>query len=111
MNFYLPVSEQYVLKAGNELCSNAEIIDQLDECKLAIKYLKDRGVDVTLTVSTESESNWPKGCYKHNPSKPANGYFNTHSSGHTNSHGQPICKKGELINSNIANSYNSTKKF
>ena len=92
LNFYSLISEQYVLKEANELCTSIEVIDEVKECKSAIAYLKKRGSDIAFR-RMESTAIYPKGCYKYTGGTYA--YWNTYNSGTPNNHGQPICKKGE----------------
>ena len=101
-NFYLLISESYVLKAANDLCSNTLLIDNLDKCKSGITYLKNHGVDVVYQ-NTESVATWPKGCYRYNLNSGDKVYWNTHSSGKANYRAQPICKEGEYIKITIPN--------
>ena len=90
------VSVNYVVKPANQLCTGNEIIDNEQECKLAILQLNLR------FVGTWSVDEKPKGCYKYHAG--TSSYWNTHSTGAANEGNQPICKKGELfelINTNL----------
>ena len=96
-NLYLFISDEYYLREANDLCTNTELISTLDECKLAIRFLKDSGSNVTFHDS-ESILFYPKGCYKmaktyYNPGDRA--FWNTHHSGKANENAQPICKLSE----------------
>ena len=92
INICLLISDKYVLKAANELCSSTGVIDNLDECISSIGYLKQHGVEVDFE-RRESTEEWPKGCYK----SVFWAYWNPHSSGNANDDAQPICKEGEYI--------------
>ena len=81
--------EPYVLKEGNELCTNKDekIIDTLNECKVAVKYLN------LYFYGIDSVNYYPKGCY--NWKTDTRSYWNTHSEGSAAEYARPICKKGE----------------
>ena len=76
------------MKKTNELCSDNEVLRNIDECKSAVGYLKKRGSEIIFT-KTESDSRYPKGCYKYENGE---AYWNTHRLGSSNQKGQPICK-------------------
>ena len=78
------------MKRPNELCTDEELIHNLDECKSAIRYLKNLGSDIAF-VETESSMIDPKGCYKYTNSE---SYWNTHPSGAANKYAEVICRKG-----------------
>ena len=98
----------YFLKTANQLCTNNEVIDNLDECKLATGKL-----NLTLYFNPiGSWSNYPKGCWKwtyrnerwNRTYGRTEAYWNTHSSGSANAEAQAICKAGDwfgLITTNL----------
>ena len=88
LNFYILILVPYfVVQLGTELCTGAEIIETLEECKAAITQLD------LYFERTQSTVNDPKGCYRYKETKYV--LWNAHSSGKESSKGHPICKKGE----------------
>ena len=81
------------MKPENELCSTTEIIDTLEECKVAIN-----GLGETFSKE-ESRADYPKGCYiyKIPNTQVSLSFWNTPVSGSKNVNGHPICKKGGAI--------------
>ena len=78
----------YVLRPKNTQCPSGTAIDNLPECKLAIKLL-----NLEYDAVVESSGSNPIGCYKwlQHP----NVYWNIHSTGGVNTDALPICKAGE----------------
>ena len=72
-------------------CSDEELIHNVDQCKLAISYLRNRGSDVVFR-RTEVSKNWPKGCYEWKGQNRA--YWNNHTLGASRENAIPICHKG-----------------
>jgi len=91
LNFYLLILVPYFIKPDNELCTTVEIIDTLEECKVA-----SSGLDLTFSV-TVTDSRFPKGCFAHSNRGTLTPYWNDHSSGGNDSDSHPICKNGEPI--------------
>ena len=89
------VSVNYVVKQANQLCTGNEIIDNEDECKLAIRQLN------LSFVRTWSVSTFPKGCWNYKIG--GTSYWNPTSTGAAHSVCKPICKKGELFELFITN--------
>ena len=87
-NFYFIILDtSYYFKTDNELCTGPEIIDTLEECKVASNKL-GHPFD-----GTESSDESPKGCYGNEGDM----YWNAHTSGGENSDSYAICKKGEKM--------------
>ena len=89
LNFYFVILGSYFKKPKNELCTSTEIIDTLEECKVAINSL-DQTFGDTLTLP-----NYPKGCQIYDGGTFS--YWNTHASGSKQIYARPICKTGESI--------------
>jgi hypothetical protein len=90
LNFYVFILVPYFLKLGNELCTDTEVIETLEECKVAIRLL-----DLKF-AGTEMNEHFKKGCYLLKGQKLS--YWNTPKSEKKSyRRGQPICKKGEEI--------------
>ena len=79
----------YFFTLENQECTSNEIIDNLDECKLASSLLNLQEPKKLSTTYYKSE-NYPKGCWKLKQSRQS--YWNTHSYGAANSVAQAICK-------------------
>ena len=75
------------MKEVNELCSAIGLIKSLDDCKAAVTQLKSLGHDM-LFEETESESDYPKGCYLNN----GGAYWNTAVLGSGEEYSRPICE-------------------
>ena len=89
LNFYFCILVPYFVKPGNELCTSTEIIDTLEECKVAISSLE------RTFMGKKSQESYPKGCYAFGLHI---GYWNTPSTGRKSRWAHPICKKkGEKI--------------
>ena len=88
-HYYFVILVPYFMKPGNELCTDKNTIDTLEECKVATSNL-----GITF-MGTESISSFPKGCYAYKGGYTS--YWNTHVSGRKNKNGHPICKPGESI--------------
>jgi hypothetical protein len=71
------------------------MIDNEDECKSAVRYLNNRGSNLTFR-GNESDVEYPYGCYKHKESwgDPVV-YWNTHSMETPHVESNAICKQGE----------------
>ena len=91
-NFYLLISGRYYLKAANDLCPHIQLISTLDECKLAVRFVKDTGLNIVFHGSRSSPS-WPKGCIKVESRRYAIAIWNTHHLGSARWNAQPICKQ------------------
>ena len=88
LNFYFLILDiSYFVKTGNGLCTDPEIIDSLEECKVASTKLGQS------FEGTESDDEYPKVCYENS----GDTYWNNHSSGGEDSESYAICKKGEKI--------------
>ena len=85
--------KNYVYAGFGQTCldANAEIIEDLSECKTAANEM---GRNFTMTTN---EANFPTGCYVYWDSSNNNisqAYFNTNSTDTRNDAGNPICKRG-----------------
>ena len=87
---FILISGNYVLKPANQVCTSNEIIDNVDECKLAISQLN------VQFIGSQSSGSHPKGCWTFIPSVGStNAFWNTHSSGSAYVNANAICKTGE----------------
>ena len=95
LNFYSLISDEYYLKAANDLCTNEERISTMDECNSAVNQLKARGEFANIEVREESTTTNPKGCYLLDVIPMV--YWNPpwDNLGKANAAAKPICKLSE----------------
>ena len=72
----------YVIKSSNQLCTNSEILQNEDECRLAASLL-------VLKFRVGSSSNYPTGCFTYGSER---AYWNSNSLGSKDTKAQLICK-------------------
>lgn len=84
--------QQYFLKGVNKLCKGNEIIDDEKRCKESVDSEDLKNLNLVFQ-KTESEANWPKGCYVAGKGT-RDVYFNTHRYGAKDNTASPICQIG-----------------
>ena len=80
---------EFVVLEKNELCDEQNIIDNENECQLAVS---STGKDDDGTIVTEIQTMYPRGCYAHDKDV----FFNKYPVGKNHANSAPICRKGNF---------------
>ena len=83
----------YILTDTNTLCEK-DGVDTLEECKEAVDTIK-LNIPKAHFYSTETDSEYPKGCYLYVADEVGSVFFNQHVTGSKHSGARPICRYGE----------------
>ena len=82
---------QFYVKENNQLCADFQLIQNLEDCKLAATELTRHGSGRPFVNSPFWNPDYPKGCWQSYRGT----YWNPHGSGSANEEARPICKKTE----------------